>query len=92
MNIHPILLVRDVNVRSYISSLKELDIKALQVLSAKVNVIPVIAKADTLTQDEMATFKKTVSMTNLIHAILSYLLYCLLIITIYIDIKRYRSQ
>ncbi|CAG8530824.1 7681_t:CDS:10 [Paraglomus brasilianum] len=41
-------------------ALKELDIKALQVLSAKVNVIPVIAKADTLTQDEMAAFKKTI--------------------------------
>jgi septin family protein len=42
-------------------SLKELDIKALQVLSAKVNIIPVIAKADTLTQEEKASFKKTVS-------------------------------
>ncbi|CAG8572294.1 943_t:CDS:2, partial [Racocetra fulgida] len=41
-------------------ALKELDIKALQVLSAKVNVIPVIAKADTLTQEEKAAFKKTV--------------------------------
>ncbi|CAG8598089.1 1122_t:CDS:10, partial [Ambispora leptoticha] len=41
-------------------ALKELDIKALQVLSAKVNVIPVIAKADTLTQDEKAAFKKTI--------------------------------
>ncbi|CAG8830413.1 4752_t:CDS:2, partial [Gigaspora rosea] len=38
----------------------ELDIKSLQVLSAKVNVIPVIAKADTLTQEEKAAFKKTV--------------------------------
>ncbi len=41
-------------------SLKELDIKALQVLSAKINVIPVIAKADTLTQEEKSAFKKTV--------------------------------
>ncbi|CAG8505864.1 4434_t:CDS:10 [Diversispora eburnea] len=41
-------------------ALKELDIKALQVLSAKVNVIPVIAKADTLTREEKAAFKKTI--------------------------------
>jgi len=41
-------------------SLKELDITSLQVLSTKVNVIPVIAKADTLTHEEKAAFKKTV--------------------------------
>ncbi|PKY46109.1 Septin [Rhizophagus irregularis] len=41
-------------------ALKELDIKALQVLSTKVNVIPVIAKADTLTHEEKSAFKKTI--------------------------------
>jgi len=41
-------------------ALKELDIKALQVLSTKVNVIPIIAKADTLTHEEKSAFKKTI--------------------------------
>jgi septin family protein len=52
-------------------SLKELDIKALQDLSAKINVIPVIAKADTLTQEEKSAFKKTVrNIIYLIHVLL----------------------
>ncbi|KAG0367382.1 hypothetical protein BGZ54_003948 [Gamsiella multidivaricata] len=37
--------------------LKELDAKALKSLSAKVNVIPVIAKADTMTVEEKVSFK-----------------------------------
>ncbi|RUS32335.1 hypothetical protein BC938DRAFT_475696 [Jimgerdemannia flammicorona] len=41
-------------------TLKELDILALQTLSAKVNVIPVIAKADTLTPEEKVSFKRSI--------------------------------
>ncbi|KAI1299794.1 Septin-6 [Mortierella claussenii] len=37
--------------------LKELDAKALKTLSAKVNVIPIIAKADTMTVEEKISFK-----------------------------------
>ncbi|KAG0021024.1 cell division control protein [Entomortierella chlamydospora] len=37
--------------------LKELDVKALRTLSQKVNVIPVIAKADTMTAEEKIAFK-----------------------------------
>ncbi|KAI7863430.1 septin [Spinellus fusiger] len=40
--------------------LKELDIAALRVLSSKVNVIPVIAKADGLTLEEKAWFKQAI--------------------------------
>ncbi|KAK3828405.1 MAG: septin [Benniella sp.] len=37
--------------------LKELDSKALKLLSSKVNVIPLIAKADTMTVEEKRSFK-----------------------------------
>ncbi|KAF9161582.1 Septin-6 [Actinomortierella ambigua] len=40
--------------------LKELDVKALQVLSQKVNVIPIIAKADTMTTEEKVAFKQII--------------------------------
>lgn len=39
------------------ASLKELDVKALKTLSEKVNVIPVIAKADMMTAEEKVAFK-----------------------------------
>lgn len=42
-------------------SLKPLDIEVMKRLHTKVNLIPVIAKADTLTDDEIAAFKKRVS-------------------------------
>ncbi|KAF9920903.1 Septin 4, partial [Modicella reniformis] len=37
--------------------LKELDARALGILSSKVNVIPIIAKADTMTAEEKKSFK-----------------------------------
>ncbi|KAF9981495.1 hypothetical protein BGZ75_007248 [Mortierella antarctica] len=37
--------------------LKELDVRALKTLSRKVNVIPLIAKADTMTAEERSSFK-----------------------------------
>jgi septin 7 len=41
--------------------LKPLDIEFMRRLHTKVNLIPVIAKADTLTDDEVAEFKARVS-------------------------------
>lgn len=51
----------DKEMTGYVYSMKELDIKTLQELSSKVTVIPVIAKADTMTVDEKKEFKKAVS-------------------------------
>lgn len=42
-------------------SLKPLDVEVMRRLHTKVNLIPVIAKADTLTDDEVANFKQRVS-------------------------------
>ena len=42
-------------------SLKPLDIEVMRRLHTKVNLIPVIAKADTLTDDEITAFKARVS-------------------------------
>lgn len=41
--------------------LKPLDVEFMQRLHDKVNIIPVIAKADTMTPDECNHFKKQVS-------------------------------
>lgn len=41
-------------------SLKPLDIEVMRRLHTKVNLIPVIAKADTLTDEEVALFKQRV--------------------------------
>jgi len=41
-------------------SLKPLDIEVMRRLHTKVNLIPVIAKADTMTDDEIITFKQRV--------------------------------
>ena len=41
--------------------MKPLDIEFMRRLHTKVNLIPVIAKADTLTDDEVAEFKARVS-------------------------------
>ena len=41
--------------------LKPLDVEFMKRLHDKVNIIPMIAKADTLTPDECREFKKTVS-------------------------------
>ncbi|KAJ3120210.1 hypothetical protein HK098_004784 [Nowakowskiella sp. JEL0407] len=42
-------------------SLREMDIEFMKRLGPRVNVIPVVAKADTLTQPELAAFKKRVN-------------------------------
>lgn len=41
-------------------SLKPLDIEIMKRLGTRVNLIPVIAKADTLTQNDLFTFKQRV--------------------------------
>jgi septin 7 len=42
-------------------SLKPLDIEVMKKLHTKVNLIPVIAKADTVTDDDLDNYKKRVS-------------------------------
>lgn len=42
-------------------SLREMDIELMRRLSPRVNVIPVIGKADSLTPSELKGFKKRVS-------------------------------
>lgn len=42
------------------SSLKPIDIEFMRRLHQKVNLIPVIAKADTLTEEEVMLFKQRV--------------------------------
>ena len=48
------------NINS-IFRLKPLDVEFMKRLHDKVNIIPMIAKADSLTPDECREFKKTVS-------------------------------
>lgn len=42
------------------SSLKPLDIEIMKRLGTRVNLIPVVAKADTLTQNDLYLFKQRV--------------------------------
>ena len=44
-----------------IHSLKPIDIEFMRRLHTKVNLIPIIAKADTMTDEEIAAFKARVS-------------------------------
>jgi stage III sporulation protein SpoIIIAA len=44
-----------------LDSLKQIDIEFMRRLHTKVNLIPVIAKADTLTDEEVTEFKARVS-------------------------------
>ena len=52
--------------------LKPLDIQFMKQLHNKVNIVPVLAKADTLTKQEVAKLKRKVSITS--HHIISWLL------------------
>lgn len=51
------------NFPADLDRLKPIDIEFMRKLHTKVNLIPVIAKADTLTDDEVTTFKQRVSGT-----------------------------
>ncbi|KAJ3630088.1 hypothetical protein Zmor_027082, partial [Zophobas morio] len=55
--------------------LKAVDVKALKRLSRFCNIIPLIAKADTLTRDELADFKKRINEDLRYHQIEIYPLY-----------------
>ena len=50
-------------------SLKPLDIEVMRRLHTKVNLIPVIAKSDTLTDEEIVSFKARVSCCWMIRAV-----------------------
>ena len=52
-------------------SLREMDIELMRRLSPRVNVIPVVGKADSLTPAELKGFKKRVRRTVSSHDILS---------------------
>ena len=52
-------------------SLREMDIELMRRLSPRVNVIPVVGKADSLTPAELKGFKKRVRRTVLSHDVLS---------------------
>ena len=52
-------------------SLREMDIELMRRLSPRVNVIPVVGKADSLTPAELKGFKKRVRRAVLSHDILS---------------------
>ena len=52
---------RVVRLTSDSDRLKPLDIEIMKRLGTRVHVIPVIAKADTLTQNDLFTFKQRVS-------------------------------
>jgi septin family protein len=48
-------------------SLKKLDIECMKALHYKVNIVPIIAKADTLTPAELTKLKSKVSYTYFTH-------------------------
>ena len=54
---------------NFLSSLKPLDIEFMKNLHDKVNIIPLIAKADTMTPEECAKFKKQVTFYNYVYFI-----------------------
>lgn len=58
----PLLIVRAFNIIFQIHTrLKLVDVEFMKCLHTKVNLIPVIAKADTMTDDEITAFKQRVS-------------------------------
>ena len=48
----------------FLSTLKPLDIECMKTLHHKVNIVPIIAKADALTQEELVQMKQTVCVEN----------------------------
>jgi septin family protein len=47
-------------IKADVGSLKQIDMEFMRQLHDKVNLIPVIAKADTMTEDEIREFKARV--------------------------------
>ena len=64
-------------------ALKPLDVEVMRRLHTKVNLIPVIAKSDTLTDEEIAAFKERVSERNA-----SWVFYA----NVRLDFGRYKSS
>lgn len=60
MSINCPLFTAPIEVDLFSYSLKPLDIEIMKRLGTRVNLIPVIAKADTLTQNDLITFKQRV--------------------------------
>ena len=58
---HRLAMRKCPQVLGLIGRLRELDIELMRRLSPRVNVIPVIGKADSLTPSELRAFKKRVS-------------------------------
>ena len=56
----------DVNARSFLFRLKPLDVKFMKAVDHKVNIVPVIAKADTLTKQEVIRLKHKVTLKFMI--------------------------
>lgn len=50
-----------------VGSLKSLDIEIMKRLGSRVNLIPVIAKADTLTPHDLQKFKENVSVFSVVN-------------------------
>ena len=57
----PLSAVHSVLTPPITASLKPIDIEFMRQLHTRVNLIPIIAKADTLTDEEVAEFKARVS-------------------------------
>lgn len=53
----------------YLSSLKPLDVEFMKAIHSKVNIVPVIAKADTLTLRERDRLKRRVSVMQTVQCL-----------------------
>lgn len=66
-------LIHPLSICSRFPSLKQLDIEVMRRLHTKVNLIPIIAKADTLTDEEVLQFKQRVRIYNEGDDVLDYI-------------------
>lgn len=55
--------MESLQIYSLVQRLREMDIELMRRLSPRVNVIPVIGKADSLTPKELKAFKKRVRLS-----------------------------
>jgi septin family protein len=55
-----LLTLKSSRTKAEMGSLKQIDMEFMRQLHDKVNLIPVIAKADTMTEDEIREFKARV--------------------------------
>jgi len=65
LNHHKSVRTAQLELDRSVDSLKPLDIAFMRAIHQKVNVVPVIAKADTLTKTELAQLKQTVIITTI---------------------------